>query len=222
MKQRFFGGVLTGLIGIILAAGAVSAAGMAGMNPGTDKAPTPAPAPASQTDPAADRKSFQSQWEEAFAAAALTPDQIAQLTRVLDGAAGKLAENDKAGADLIKQKDAAPGNHAATLQKRIDLQREERDFIVSNVEIALADFLNEDLTSLVLMAGFHGVSPQHSGATHQPMPGMSADPGGMGKAMNPFQQAAMDLGEAAGRLNANYQAVTLELIRDFLKMQAMK
>lgn len=190
------------VISLILAAG-VTFAAMKDSMAGMDSSNTP-------TATAADRDSFNDLWIKAFMAGSFTPEQTKRLTSELEEASKKLTENYMGLNNYLQQKKTGKGNEA-TLQKRIDLKEAERDLIVSQVKLKLEEFLTKEQVSLILMAGFHGISVSMSGEEH-----LNTMHGEMNPQMGSVEQLAMDLGKLAEKINQNCQATTLELIRTSL------
>ena len=148
-----------------------------------------------QNDPAADRASFISLWQQASKAAAFTPEQSKQVQEILTAAAGKLAENFTA-LDALRQQKTGTAQQA-DLNKRIALKEAERDLLVDQAEQSLKSFLSEAQFGLLTMAAFHGVSQNHMESHQQNVHG------GMNTTMDGLEQKAMDLGTLAGQ--AEYQ-----------------
>jgi hypothetical protein len=162
----------------------------------------------------ADRNIFISLWDKAFTADSFTPEQVKHLVDELARYSKKLAENYAALDNFWQQKSSASGDDLSRIQKRIDLKEKERDLIVLQAKVSLEEFLTKEQATLVLIAGFHGISSDDSGDEH--LRKMFAE---MNQQKNKDEPLTLALGKMADKYNRNCQAETLEIIRDNLNAQ---
>lgn len=139
----------------------------------------------------------------------LSMAQREKLALALQTASQRLSDNWGAIENFRKLAGNSSGDAQARYRRRIEIEFGERELIVSETESELRTFLGENQVGVVLTAAFHGVSPNHSGSmASMPMGGM----GGMAT----MESAEMRIGEFAGILNADFRAVSVDLIIDDL------
>lgn len=194
---------LLGLLGVLsTAVVAVASQGMGGMGAGTHP-----------VTPANDQDAFVVLWNQATSSAAFTPAQISRLYNELGALAQTLTGNYAEIEALRQQRSQAAATDAANIDKRIALKDSERGLLLTKAQLAMGNYLAKEQIDLIAMAAFHGVSTDYS-ATHT-----DRVHGGMSMQMGGLEQATMDLGGLAAKLNVNGKAVTLDLVLNYLMGQ---
>lgn len=193
---------LLGLLGVLsTAVVAVASQGMGGMGMGAGTNPA---------TPVNDQTAFVALWSQAASTAAFAPAQISRLYNELGALVQTLTGNYAEIESLRQQRSQAAATDVANIDKRIALKDSERGLLLTKAQLALGDYLTKEQVDLITMAAFHGVSADYSAAhTDRVHGGMSMQMGGL-------EQAAMDLGDLAAKLNVNGKAVTLDLVVDYL------